>query len=83
MSGLELREVVINGYFTVRLTVSVDPPPPLRSAFWDFFCVLLTLYYHYVCSETDFTQEKGVFLDDHLQEASPSDYHLQEAGPSK
>ena len=28
LSGLELREVVINGYFTVRLTVSVDPPHP-------------------------------------------------------
>ena len=28
LSGLELRGVVINGYFTVRLTVSVDPVPP-------------------------------------------------------
>ena len=34
----------------VRLTISVDPPP-LRSAFCDFFCF-----------ETDFTQKKVIFI---------------------
>ena len=36
-----------NRYFTVRLTVSVDPatdPLTLRSAFHDFFGVFLTLF---------------------------------------
>ena len=37
----------------VRLTVSVDPPSPLV----DFLGVFLTLYYDYMCSEADFTQE--------------------------
>ena len=32
-------------------------PPTLRSAFCDFLGVFLTLYYDYMCSEADFTQE--------------------------
>ena len=46
-------------YFTVRLTVRVDPtPPPLRSVFCDFFQgVHLTLDYGNMYSETDFTPE--------------------------
>ena len=44
-----------NGIFTVRLTVRVYPPPPLWSAFREFFGVCLTLDYDYICSETDFT----------------------------
>ena len=35
-----------------------------------------------MCSETDFTQEEGNFLDEHLQEPAPPDDHLQEAGPT-
>ena len=44
-----------NEYFTVRPTVSVDPSP-LRSSYCDFL-VFLTLYYDYICSEMNFTQE--------------------------
>ena len=48
---LPLREVVKkNGYFTVRLTVRVDPPPPppYGQLFCDFFGgVHLTLFYDY------------------------------------
>ena len=37
---MKIREVIKNGYFTVRLTISVDPPSPtLQSAFPDPFCV--------------------------------------------
>ena len=59
-----LRRGVKNGYFTVRLTISVypHPPRPLESVFLDFFGVLLTLYYDLMCSETDFTQEKSIFI---------------------
>ena len=45
----------------VRLTVSVDPPPK-GQLFFIFVGVLLTLYYDYMCSETDFTQEKSIFI---------------------
>ena len=54
---LDFVQITLDGHFTVRLTVSVDPPAPLRSAFRDCFGVLLTLYCDYICSETDFTQE--------------------------
>ena len=37
-----------------------------------FLVVFLTPDNEYMCSETDLTQEKGNFLDDHLQEANPS-----------
>ena len=79
-----------NEHFTVRLTESVDPRPPfLRSAFCDLFlCVLLTLYYDYICSETDFTQEKVNFYPTtRIPNSSsycccpPAD-RLQGAGPS-
>ena len=51
-----------NGLFTDRLTVRVDPPPPLPSSFFvHFFGVCLTLDYDYMCSETDLTQEKSHF----------------------
>ena len=46
------------GYFTVRLTAALTP---LRSAFNASFGLLLTLYYDYMCSKTDFTEEKGNF----------------------
>ena len=57
------REVVKkNRYSTVRLTVSVDPPLPLRSAFLlIFLCVFFILDCDYVCSETAFTREKSHF----------------------
>ena len=45
--------------FTVRLTIRVEPPPP-SSVLGDFF-VRLPMYYDYMCSETDFTQEKSHF----------------------
>ena len=35
-SFLFIRKLLKNGYFTVRLTVKVDPLPPLRSAFREF-----------------------------------------------
>ena len=41
-NGWPLRGVVKNGYFTVRLTVRVDPPTPspLRTVFLNFlWCV--------------------------------------------
>ena len=40
---ISFREVVKkkNGLFTVRLTVRVDPPPPLRSGCCDFFKISL------------------------------------------
>ena len=46
-----------NEHFPARLIVSVDPP------LWLAFCVgvLLTWYYDYMCSETDFTQDKSHF----------------------
>ena len=48
---MQVREVVKkNGYFTVRLTVRVDPPhpPPSGQLFCDFFGgVHLTLVYDY------------------------------------
>ena len=46
-----------NEHFPARLIVSVDPP------LWLAFCVgvLLTWYYDYMCSATDFTQEKVNF----------------------
>ena len=41
-----------SGYFTVRLTVSVyPPPPPYGQLFVNIFGVLLTLYYDYMCLE--------------------------------
>ena len=46
-----------NECFTVRLTVSVDLPP-YGQLFVNFLGVILTWYYNYMCSETDFTQEK-------------------------
>ena len=49
-----------NGYYTVRLTVSVDPPL-YGQFFFIFFGVLLTLYYDHMCFETDFTQVKVNF----------------------
>ena len=46
----------------VRLTASVYHHPPLfPSAFCDFFGVFLNLDYDYMCSETDFAQEKVNF----------------------
>ena len=77
----------INGYFTVRLTVSVDPPL-YGQLFVIFFCALLTLYYDYMCSETDFTQKKCNFhpttgiSNSSFYCCCPPDHHLQEAGPS-
>ena len=56
------RLVKKNGYFTVRLVVRFDPPTPLYGQlFVIFFRVLLTFYYDYMCSETDFTQKKVNF----------------------
>ena len=55
-----------NGYFTVRLTVSVYPPPPphpppeFSQPFVNFFCVFFILEYVIIC-EADFTQEKSHF----------------------
>ena len=46
----------------VRLTASGYPHPPCGQLCCDFFGVLLTLYYDYVCSETDFTQRKSIFM---------------------
>ena len=43
------------------LTVSVDPPAPNSQLFVIFLGVRLALYYDYICSETDFTQEKVKF----------------------
>ena len=34
---LGFREGVKNGYFTIRLTIRVDAPSPLRSAICDFY----------------------------------------------
>ena len=36
---------------------ATPPPPTLRPAFRDFLGVFLNLYYDYMCSEADFTQE--------------------------
>ena len=47
------------GYFTVRLTVSDYPTPPLKVSFlWIFWCVFI-LEYDSMCSEMDFTPEKS------------------------
>ena len=48
------------------------PPLTLRSAFPMFFGFVLTPDNKHMCSETDFKQEKVIFLDNHLQEACPS-----------
>ena len=47
----------------VRLTVSVYPPLPYSQLFVISFCVFFILDYDYMCSETDFTQEKSHFLE--------------------
>ena len=71
----------------VRLTVSVDLPPP-GQFFVIFSGILLTWCYDYMCSETDFTQEKVNFhATSGIPNSSsycccPPDDHLQEAGPS-
>ena len=57
-----LRRFVKNKHFTVRLTVSVSPPIPLRSFFCDFFGVFYIVDYDSICSEADFTQEKVIFI---------------------
>ena len=77
-----------SGYFTDRLTVSVNPPP-LQSAFGEFFSMFFfILDYDSMCSKKDFTQEKVNF---HATTGIPNyssycccppDDHLQEAGPS-
>ena len=46
-----------NDLLTVRLTVRVAPPPLMVSFLW-FLGVRLTSDYEYMCSETNFTQEK-------------------------
>ena len=38
-----------------------SPPPPYGHFFVSFVNVLLTLYYDYMCSETDFTPKEGNF----------------------
>ena len=42
---MKIREVIKNGYFTVRLTVSFPPPPPYGQLFVKFFCVFFILDY--------------------------------------
>ena len=56
------RQGVRNGYFTVRLTVSVYPPPPYGQLCVNFLGVFFILDYDFMCSETDFTQEKAIFI---------------------
>ena len=51
-----VREDVKNGYFTVRLTVSVDV----------FFGEYLILDYVYMCSETDLHKKEIIFIQ-HLE----------------
>ena len=51
-------------------------PPPTHPVFCDFFAVFLTPDNEHLCSETDFTQDKGNFLDDHLLEAGPSGWSM-------
>ena len=44
---------------------TLPPPPPqqpFNQLFRDFFRVRLTLKYDYMCSETDFTQDKVIFI---------------------
>ena len=75
--------------FISNLRVGVKKTNILRSGFlWIFFGALLTLYYDYMCSETDFTPEK---VDFHANTGIPNsssycccppDDHLQEAGPT-
>ena len=45
-----------------RLPLSPSPPPLMVNLLCFCFGVLLTLYYDYMCSETDFTQEKAIFI---------------------
>ena len=83
-----LGEALKSGYCMVRLTASGYPHPPCGQLCCDFFGVLLTLYYDYVCSETDFTQEKVNFHpttgipNSSSYCCCPPDHHVQEAGPS-
>ena len=49
-----------NRYFTVRLTVRVEPPtfpPAYGQLFVIIFCLHLTIDYDFMCPETDFTSE--------------------------
>ena len=56
-----IRGVVKNGLFTVRLTVRVDPPPPFGQVICVFFGVVhLTSVYDYTQVETNF-DKKNVF----------------------
>ena len=50
----------ISAYFTVRLTVRVNPRPPAPySQFFVFFVFFFILDYDSMCSEMDFTLEKS------------------------
>ena len=74
--------------FPLRVFGKIIPPPPYSHFFVSFVNVLLTLYYDYMCSETDFTQEKVNFYPTtRIPNSSsycccpPAD-RLQGAGPS-
>ena len=57
---ITIREVVKkNGYFKFGLTVRVDPPSPFRAF---FVCAFFISDYDFMCSESDFTQEKVILI---------------------
>ena len=69
-----------------RLPLSPSPPPLMVNLLCFCFGVLLTLYYDYMCSETDFTKVNSHATTEIPNSSSycccPLDDHLHEAGPS-
>ena len=80
-----MREVIKKP--DILWTVSV-PPPRYSQLFVNFFDVFFIFDYDFMCSETDFAQEKVNFhANTGIPNSSsyccrPPDDHLQEAGPS-
>ena len=58
ISKQSLREVAKNGYFTVRLTVGIDPTPPYGQLF-------VIPQSHHTVLQDDHLQEAGLLFDNH------------------
>ena len=67
----------------------IPTPTPYGQLSMIFFGILLSLHFDYMCSETDFTHEKGNFYpttgipDSSSYWCCPPDDNLHEAGPSE
>ena len=85
MSPIELSWTAKKGYFTVRLIVSVDPPPygELFGIFFVFFFVSFMIICVLKLLEFPIPPPIAAALRCITRKRqAPSDYHLQEADPS-